>query len=468
MSWFKDKFDPKKAAAIIANPVLAGNAIGLDELSGGSLGDTASELEGDWLGWKKEHQARKRQREAAAKLGQVETPELSEYGDLDLAEYEALADLVNYDPAKGEVFTAGDASTYEAEGYDPTYADFQSEGQVDLADSELAGINLDPATRDAQMAALGELSGLTTDGMTGAEQGRLDLINAKAGQQAKGARDALDMEMARRGISGSGLEMMGKQMANQSAAEAMRLQGLEAEQMAQQRQMQALGQISDLASGIRGQDYGIASDSARAQDAINAWNASNTQGVMGRNADRYGANSLANAGIANSAAQFGASANNAANQFNAGAQNQNAKFNASQQQAGSFANAGIQNSADQWRIGNQQQIANNNVGIQNDERHWNQIGKNTANNAVNQQNFGNEWQKATGQANQQNAIAGAEMAAGQSRKADTMNILNTGVKAAAAAYGGPAAATAVPSAGQGSNLLADKKKQDEFEKYRGV
>lgn len=461
------KRNPLTAAAVVT-PMAYGPAV-LEQLAGGGGG--LSELEGKYLGWDKEHAARKRQREAAAQLGQVPLPEFEQYGDMDLNEYSAVDELANFDPTLGDIYTAGPAATYEAEGYDPTYADFERIGTVNLGDTNLDGINLDPATRDAQMAALGELSGMTTDGFTDAENAQMALINAQAGQQAKGARDALSQQMARRGISGSGLEMMGQQMANQSAAEAMRLQGLQAQQMAQQRKMEALAGMSDLSTAVRGQDYGEQLNRARAQDAIDAWNAANTQGVMGKNAANYNTNQALNAGIANDAGRFEASAQNAANQYNTGAMNAMSQFNAGQQQAGSFANAGIQNQYGWNKAGAMQDIANANTGIQNQEAQWNQVGKNEANNALAQQGFGNQMSKATGQYNAQNQIAGRELDAAKSRRTDTGQIIDYGAKGAAMAFGSPAAATAVPTitssnaspGGWAGNSVDDEKKKQQLQ-----
>ena len=120
------------------------------------------------------------------------------------------------------------------------------------------------------------------------------LFNADA--QAKGRREQILQSLANRGLSGSGQDILAQNASSQQAQVNARQQSLDAAKGAEARRMEALGQMTNLASNIRGQN--------RQTEATNAdiMNSYNQRLAAGQNAYN----------------QYAANTNNAAQQFNIG------------------------------------------------------------------------------------------------------------------------------------------------------
>lgn len=176
----------------------------------------------------------------------------------------------------------------------------QMEGLASQGDTELAGISLDPATRQAQMDALTSLRDVANSGgLSDLDKASIAQAQRQIGMQQKGARDAISQNMQSRGMAGSGMELMNKLMAQQSGAEQANMMGMQQAAQAQQARMAALQGMGSLGGNIRAQDYGIKADRAQAQDAINRFNTMNKQGQMGRNTDRTNQRGMLNNEIGN-------------------------------------------------------------------------------------------------------------------------------------------------------------------------
>lgn len=151
-------------------------------------------------------------------------------------------------------------------------------------DSEMKGISLDPELRKAQLAALRDMQGIAdAGGMDLRSKASLAEVEALTGQRERGAREAIMSNANQRGISGSGLELAATLQSQQSAADRMALEGTKAAADASQRRMEAIAQAAGMGGQIRGQDFDEQSKIATAQDAINRFNAANTQEVQARN-----------------------------------------------------------------------------------------------------------------------------------------------------------------------------------------
>lgn len=180
------------------------------------------------------------------------------------------------------------------------YDNPQLEQALAQGDTQLDSISLDPSTRNAQMQALAQLQAISEQGgMDSVDRARMADIMGQAASQAKGQRDAIAQNMQARGLAGSGMEMVQQQMANQNAAQMANQGGLQTAAAAQQRALDAIMGAGSMGANIRNQDYGIASDRAKAQDAINQFNTQNRQNVMGRNLDRTNAINTANTDLRN-------------------------------------------------------------------------------------------------------------------------------------------------------------------------
>ena len=210
-------------------------------------------------------------------------------------------------------------------------------------DTELSNISLDPATRQAQMEALGGLQDVANQGgMTLTDRARLNQVLGDMGTAERGMREAALQGLRRRGMGGSGMELEASMMAGQQAAQQAAQQSLGVEAMAQQRALDALMQAGQLGGDIRGQDWNQASQAAQAQDAINRFNIANRQDVGARN-------------IAS------------------------------------------RNAAQAANLQNKQDIMNQNVGLRNQAQQYN-LG-------ADQRRFDNEMKRATAMAGQQQGVA---------------------------------------------------------------
>lgn len=165
----------------------------------------------------------------------------------------------------------------------------ETEEAYDLGPSAYEGIaaQMDPATRNAQMAALQELSRVGLEGGMDA-QSRAQQAQALAGsaQQVQAQQGALLNSYAARGMAGSGASLGAALAAQQGAAQSNAMAGLQAASDSRQRQLAALRDSGAIASQVRGQDYGQAADLAGARDRVAEANQRTRQDVQRNNIDR--------------------------------------------------------------------------------------------------------------------------------------------------------------------------------------
>lgn len=165
----------------------------------------------------------------------------------------------------------------------------ETEEAYNLGPSDMEGVaaRLDPATRNAQMAALQELQRVGLEGgMDAQSRSQQAQALAASAQQTRAQQGALLNSFAARGMGGGGNALGAALSAQQGSAQANALGGLQAAADSRSRQMAALRDSSSLASQVRGQDYGQATDLAGARDRVAEYNTRNKQGVAGANIDR--------------------------------------------------------------------------------------------------------------------------------------------------------------------------------------
>lgn len=153
--------------------------------------------------------------------------------------------------------------------------------------SEMTNINLDPATRNAQLDALNRLQQIGTEGgLTDIDKAQLNQLTTELSTQEKGQRDALIQGAQQRGMGGSGLSLASQLLNQQGSAQRGSQQGMDIAAQAQQRALDAIMNTGQLSGQIRGQDYQQEADRARSQDIINQFNTQNRQNVLNQNTDR--------------------------------------------------------------------------------------------------------------------------------------------------------------------------------------
>jgi len=177
-------------------------------------------------------------------------------------------------------------------------------------ESQMQSIALDPALRQAQMGALSQLGDIAdSGGRTLSDKAQLNSIMQEIATDTRGRNEAVQQEMARRGMGGSSMELGSKLMNQQNASQLAANQGLNSAAMSEQRALEAMLQGANLGGQIRGQDFGEAASKAQADDAISKFNAQLAAGTQQRNVDRgnyaQGANLGEKQRIADMNAQMG-------------------------------------------------------------------------------------------------------------------------------------------------------------------
>lgn len=273
---------PWLAAAAVAAPIIGG-AIGNAQ----SSGDRAD--------------ARRQQELALQELMRLNSPEISSM-ELNLDQYGSAGDL------------------------NATLAGLAQQGNTGMS-----GIQTDPRLQQAQMDVLNRLQSINESG------GMDDIMKAQmfdsrnnAAAEAASQNAAIREEMARRGQSGGGLEMLNRQMANDSALNRMAATDMQSNAQAQQRALDALMAQGNMAGNMDQAQYSRQADAAKAQDLINQFNTSNR---------------------------------NQNNQFNAGVQNQSNQFNLTNRQNLINANTDLKNKQQQYNKELIQQDFNNKKDI---------------------------------------------------------------------------------------------------------
>ena len=127
---------------------------------------------------------------------------------------------------------------------------------------------------EKQYETLNQLQRIGTEGgLTAMDKAQLEEIRGQVAADEKAARGALQQQAAERGITGSGMELAGRMMAQQGAAERGSKMATDVAALAQKRAMDALAQTGQLSTNMRGQDVQEQMDRANALDAIAKFNA---------------------------------------------------------------------------------------------------------------------------------------------------------------------------------------------------
>lgn len=204
-------------------------------------------------------------------------------------------------------------------------------------------IAVDPATRAAQMQALSQLSSITNaQGDDAQEKNQIQQGINQVNANEQGQTGAILQNAAARGVGGSGASLAAELEGAQAGANTASNNAMSAQAQASQRALSALSQQGALATTVHGQDYNQALNAANAEDAINRFNAQGANSAMA-------------------------------------------------------ANTTAENQAQAYNVGTAQQVANQNVGVTNQEDLYN--------NQLIQQQYEDQLQKDTGEANAENGVA---------------------------------------------------------------
>ncbi len=190
------------------------------------------------------------------------------------------------------------------------------EQALSLGPSAMEGVSTDPRLKSQQLKALEQLAGVAETGMTPADQAAFELARKKAASENQAMQGQILQQMQARGQGGSGAELIARLKGAQTSADMLQDAQLQQAQAQQAARLQAMNQVGALSGQVRQQDFGEASDIARAKDLVN-------------------------------------------------------QFNLQNQTAAQRANVQAKNQAQQANLQNQQNIMNQNVGLRNQQQQYN-------------------------------------------------------------------------------------------------
>lgn len=165
----------------------------------------------------------------------------------------------------------------------------EMEQQIDLAQSNVAGLKEDQGLRNTQMDVLSQIAQRGQVGLSPVERAELNKIRQQTARDTEAKRQQILSEMQSRGMAGSGNELIASLQASQAGADVASEEGDRLAAMASQNALNALAQSGQLSSGIRSQDWQANMDRASAADQFSlqdwaAQNARQSTNVGARNA----------------------------------------------------------------------------------------------------------------------------------------------------------------------------------------
>ena len=213
---------------------------------------------------------------AGGLMGYLTRPDLS--ASTGSAKLQALTALLNRPPEIPEV-EFQKYSTPEALKY---LGNFTPE---ELQATGLPSGVINQAMRQKQLQALGGVEQLSQTGLSAIDRAALTEIQNEIAMQERGQRESILQNMAQRGISGSGQELAAQLQSSQAASQLASQQGMQQAAQAQRARVDALSNLSNMATGIESTDFQRQAQKAQAQDVINQFNTQNTNVANLRNLD---------------------------------------------------------------------------------------------------------------------------------------------------------------------------------------
>ena len=191
------------------------------------------------------------------------------------------------------------------------------ETAVKLGPSAMEGISTDPMAKQAQLDALRKLQDIGSGEQTISDISRQAQLESDVNRNLKGQQDAIMQNLAVRGMSGGGNELVARQLSAQEGANRQAQMELDLKAQAERKALEALMQSGQLGSQIQQQEFGQKAQVAGAQDAISRFNAQNQQQVQSRNIANKNAAQEWNANQSQNIANQNTQVRNAYNERNA-------------------------------------------------------------------------------------------------------------------------------------------------------
>jgi len=214
-------------------------------------------------------------------------------------------------------------------------------------------INLDPASRQAQLNALQSYQGIANAGGLDAESKlALQQVMDATNRQSQGAQGAIQQQAQAMGQGGGDFALTQRAIAAQGAANTGANQGMQAAAMAEANRQAALNSMANIGGSINASDYGQAAQKAAAQNNINATNQGYQNAANVGNVANNMAGQTTNLGVAQGVNAANTTANQNKAYYNANLPQQ--QFNNEMAKAGGMAGVSSQQAtAAQQAAGNQ-------------------------------------------------------------------------------------------------------------------
>lgn len=145
-----------------------------------------------------------------------------------------------------------------------------------FAQSAVGNLQEDPNLRKAQTDALTSMQQRAKVGLSAEDRAALNQVRSQTQQDANANRQAVLQQMQSRGIGGSGASLVAQLQSGQDAQNLASSQSNSLMGQAQSKALQALGQSSDMASQLRGQDFSNNQVKTNAVDERNRFLANNS------------------------------------------------------------------------------------------------------------------------------------------------------------------------------------------------
>lgn len=204
-------------------------------------------------------------------------------------------------------------------------------------------IQQDPRLRQADLDALSTLSNISNSkGNDAQAQFATQQAMNQAQGQARGARMGNLQNAAQRGVSGSGLEFVSNQLADQGGANQAQMAGLQNAAASQSRNLQALQGLTGLTGQMNSQDFARQQAVARARDQISQFNTLTQQDVQRRNVGAQNQAQAQNLANAQQIANYNVGLSNQQQQYNKQLPEQQYKDKLAQMQAAAGQTGQIQ------------------------------------------------------------------------------------------------------------------------------
>lgn len=232
------------------------------------------------------------------------------------------------------------------------------EAAVNLGPSEMGNISTDPRLRQAQMNALSKLEQLGAGGLSMSDKAQLGQIQNESNAALQGQMGAIKQNLASRGMGGGMSELVSRQMAAQNASNQAANQGMNVAAQAEQRALDAIMRSGQLGGQMQGEDFQRQAQVAQARDAINRFNAQNTQSVNQRNVDTRNQAMMTNAQNKQNISNQNVGLRNQGQQYNLGLAQQQFNNELSKRGLGNAAASSLAQSRQQEQQANQQFFGN--------------------------------------------------------------------------------------------------------------